>query len=351
MAAVAACSNSSPSAPLPFIIVQPLVDSLYAGDSGAAFTATYYLGNGTPGTSGAPHWSSADTTVVTVDSASGKLYGVAPGTAVVSVVASGILGQALVVVTATRDLALLLPEIVMLPQDTFVAPISIRNKGGGAVAPPWFFAPANAVFTIDSATGRIVTASPGAPLPYQALFDTLHADGTVQVVSMGDTTGGGGAYTVNGSVSASRSVTSVRATDYARSGGSLTFLLTFRVVVGGLTTEIVNVLSQTPVTGPDSLGIDSVSVSEAQSNTFLCSPPRSAAAWTSTSQGNPLLAVSRAGGYVKIRKLIPVTGGAAISGSFYFVGQRADYYTDPSGALAIHGDFVAPLITNTNTCK
>ena len=53
---------------------------------------------------------------------------------------------------------------------------------------------------------------------------------------------------------------------------------------------------------------------------------------------------------MKIRKVIAVTGGSAISGSFVFVGQRADFYTDPSGRLAIQGDFVAPLITNTTTC-
>jgi len=32
------------------------------------------------------------------------------------------------------------------------------------------------------------------------------------------------------------------------------------------------------------------------------------------------------------------------------VGQRADYYGDPSGQLAIRGNFVAPLIQNTTTC-
>jgi hypothetical protein len=344
-----ACARSDNTAPLPFITVQPLVDSLYAGDSGAAFLATYYNGNGTPGTSGPQHWASTDTTVVRVDSLTGTLKGVGAGTATVTVAASGVTGQALVVVTGTLDLALLLPQIVLLPQDSFTVPFAVRNKAGGSPPVPFFKASSNGVFTIDSATGRAVSVSTGGPLPFQAILDTLVADGSVQVVTMTDTTGGGGAYTVNGSVSAARTAT-VRATDYARSGGTLTFLLTFKVVVNGVTTEIVNILSQNAVTAVDSLAIDSVSTAEAQSNTFLCSPPRSAAAWTSTSQGNPILAVSRAGGYVKVRKIIPVTGGSAIAGSFFFVGQRADDYTDPSGALAIRGEFVAPLITNTNTC-
>lgn len=334
---------------MPFIIVQPLVDSLYAGDSAAALTATYYNANGTPGTGGTERWTSSDTLVATVNPATGFIHAVAPGTAILSVTEIGATGQALVVVTPPLDLTLLLPQIVMLPQDTFFAPVSIRNQGGGMIPPPWFSAPVNGYFTIDSATGRIVTTGTGAASPYHANLDSLTADGTIQVLSLSDTTGGSGAYTVNGSVSATRTAT-VRATNYARTGGTLTFLLTFKVVVNGSTTEVVNLLSQTALAGADSLGIDSVSVAEAESNSFLCSPPRSAAAWTSTAQGFPILAVSRAGGYVKVRQVLPVTGGAAISGSFYFVGQRADYYTDPSGALAIRGVFVAPLITNTNTC-
>lgn len=347
-AALGACSHNDTNGPLPYVVVQPLVDSLYAGDSGAALTATYYNSNGTVGAAGPLHWTSSDTTVVRINPTTGALKAIGAGNAVLLVTENNVGGQALVVVTDTLEVKLLQPQVELLPNDTFVAPVSVRSKGGGAPA-PWFAAEANGYFSIDSATGRVVTTGSGAPLPYAVHLNALQDSGTVEVLSMGDTTGGAGAYTVNGSVSAVRSAT-VRATNYTRTGGTLTFLLTFKVVVGGVTTEIVNILSQTAVTAPDSLGIDSVSVSEAQNNSFLCAPPRSAAAWSSTSQGNPILAVSRTGGYVKVRQVLSVTGGHAISGSFYFVGQRADYYTDPSGQLAIQGNFVAPLITNTTSC-
>lgn len=329
-------------------MIQPLVDSLYTGDTGAALTATYYNANGSLGSGGTARWSSFDSSVVKVNPTTGVLVAVAAGNAVVSASQNGVTGVALVVVTDTLGVALLEPQIEMLPQDTFTPPISVRIKTG---VPPaaWFAAAPNGYFTIDSATGQIVTTGTGAPAPYQVNLGPLTDSGTIEVLSMGDTTGGAGAYTVNGSVSAKRSAT-VRATNYSRTGGTLTFLLTFKVAVGNVTTEIVNILSQTAVTSADSLSVDSVSVAEAQNNSFLCSPPRSAAAWSSTSQGTPILAVSRAGGYVKIRKVVSVTGGAAISGSFFFLGQRADYYSDPSGRLAIQGNFVAPLITNTNTC-
>lgn len=347
-AALGACSHNDSNGPLPYIIVQPLVDSLYTGDTAAALTATYYSANGTPGSTGNQRWSSSDTTVAKVNLNTGVLVGVGPGNAVLTVSQSGATGQALIVVTDTLDVKLLQPQIELLTNDTFVAPVVVRSKGGAPPA-PWFSALPNGYFTVDSATGRIVSTGTGAPAAYHVHVNGLSDDGTVEVLSLGDTTGGAGAYTVNGSVSAQRSAT-VRALNYTRTGGALTFLLTFKVSVGNVTTEIVNLLSQTAVTAPDSLGIDSVSVSEAQNNSFLCSPPRSAAAWSSTSQGSPILAVSRAGGYVKIRQVISVTGGSAISGSFSFVGQRADYYTDPSGRLAIQGNFVAPLITTSTTC-
>ena len=333
---------------MPYIVVQPLVDSLYTGDSGAALAATYYNADGSTGASGNQRWTSSDSTVLKVNLNTGHLFAVGAGNAVLSVSQNGVIGQALVVVTDTLDVTLLQPQVEMLAPDTFVVPVLVRSKKGGAPA-PWFDFSPNGYFTVDSATGRVVTTGTGAPSPYQVHLGPLSDGGTVEVLSLGDTTGGAAAYTVNGSVSAVRSAT-VRATNYARSGGALTFLLTFKVASGNVTTEIVNILSQTAVTIPDSLSIDSVSVTEAQSNTFLCAPPRSAAAWSSTSQGSPILAVSRVGGYVKIRKVIAVTGGAAISGSFFFLGQRADYYTDPSGLLAIQGNFVTPLITNTNTC-
>lgn len=350
MVSALACSNSNSTGPVPYVIIQPLVDSLYAGDSGAALSAVYYNANGSVGNGGAVRWTSFDTAVVQVNGTTGALRAVAPGTAVIGATASNVTGQALVVVTAPLGLTLLLPQIVMLPQDSFVVPVSIRNKAGGTPPALFFKAGSNGYFTIDSATGQVVTTGTGSAAPFQAHLDTLTDTGTVQVLSMGDTTGGAAAYTVNGSISAQRSAT-VRATNYSRAGGSMTFLITVKVVVNGITTELVNILSQTPVANPgDSLAIDSVSVTEAESNTFLCSPPRSAAAWSSTSQGNPILAVSRAGGYVKIRRVISVTGGSAISGSFLFLGQRADDYSDPAGALAIRGNFVSPLITTTTTC-
>ena len=328
--------------------MRPLVDSLFTGDTLAALGATYYdaAGQAQPGT---PTWTSSAPGVASVDQASGTIHAVGPGSAVITANIRKLTGQGLVVVTAPLAVTLLLPNIVMLNPDTFVVPVSVRVRGG-APPVPWFQAPANAVFSIDSASGRIVTTAPGAALPFHVHADSVSADGTVQVLDPVDTSAGAGAYTVNGSVSAVR-VASARAQNYTRAGDTLTFLLTLRVVVGGVTTEQVNLTSRASVNGaPDSLSLDSVSVAEAQGTSFLCHPARSAAVWSSSSSGAALLAVSRPGGWISVREERSVTGGNVVAGSFYFVGQRADFYDDPSGRLAIRGDFVAPLVQNPTTC-
>jgi len=329
--------------------VLPLVDTLFTGDSLASLGATYYTAAG-QAEAGAVSWSSSAPGVATVDPSLGTIHAVAPGSSVISATIKNVSGQGLVIVTPALSVTLLLPNIVMLAQDTFGVPVSVRRQGGSPPA-PWFNAPSNSVFQIDSATGRIVTVAAGPALPFQVHADSLLANGSVHALAPVDTSTGAGAYTVNGSVTAARTTTA-RGQNYTRAGDTLTFLLTLRVVVGSTTTEQVNLTSRIPVNGaPDSLPLDSVSVTEAQGTTFLCRPPRSAAVWSSTaSSGAPLLAVSRPGGWIKIREEQSVTGGHVLSGSFYFVGQRADYYGDPSGQLAIRGNFVAPLIQNTTTC-
>lgn len=46
-----------------------------------------------------------------------------------------------------------------------------------------------------------------------------------------------------------------------------------------------------------------------------------------------------------------VTGGLAISGRFRFDAQRVDFYDDPLGRLPLRGTFVAPLVSDTRTCR
>jgi hypothetical protein len=328
-------------------VVLPLVDTLFTGDSLAARSATYYDAGGKaqPGTA---TWTTSAPSVATVNAATGVIHAAGPGSAVITATINGKAGPGLVIVTAPLSLTLLLDTIVLLPQDSLVVPALVRRQGGSPPA-PWFSTATAGLFTIDSATGRVVGISTSAALPFSVHADSLSVSGSVQVLSPGDTAAGKGGYTVFGSVTADRRATA-RAENYTRTGGAATFRLALKVAVGNVTVESVNLTALTPVSGPDSIPLDSLSVSEAQGTAFICQPQRSVGLWTLNTSNSTILGVSRPGGWIVIRKVLPVTGGSVISGSFYFVAQRADYYNDPSGQLTVRGDFVAPLITNPTTC-
>ena len=78
-------------------------------------------------------------------------------------------------------------------------------------------------------------------------------------------------------------------------------------------------------------------------------PPRAWALWAS--QSPSILALSRRGGIIGITQIVALSNGQAISGRFTYTAQRADLYADPLGALAIHGTFVSPLVTDRTSCR
>src|SRR4029077_1987407 len=124
-AILAACSSSTGSSPQPYVVVLPLVATLFAGDRLAARRATYYDAGGTaqPGTA---TWSSSAPGVATVNAATGAIHAVGAGSAVITATIKGTAGEGLVIVTAPLSLTLLLDTIVLLPQDTLVVPAVVR---------------------------------------------------------------------------------------------------------------------------------------------------------------------------------------------------------------------------------
>ena len=352
-AALAGCyGNGNGSATLPYRLHSPLVDSVFTGDTLSAPAVTYYDAQGNPQPAGTVRWSTSASAIATVDSVTGLVHGIARGIAVVTASARGTQGSALVVVSRPLEIALLLDTIIVLRNDTFAVPVQVLKRGGGAPAPR-FHAASNAIFTIDSVTGAVAGVSAGSPLPFTVTatdgVDTVTASGAVEVLNPGDTTGGKAAFTILGSVLERRRATA-RAENYTRHGDTLTFRLAVQVPLGSSTVETVNLTLRDSVAAPGVSVIDSLSFAEEQSIAFVCAPARSYALWSSRAVAPNLLALSRSGGTVTIRKIILVTGGQAISGSFSFDGQRVDDYADPSGRLPIRGVFVAPLIRNTSTC-
>jgi hypothetical protein len=342
----AACSGTEPS-PSPRVTVQPILDSLFVGDTLAARTATFFDGAGNPQPTGPVRWISSDTSVLGVDSVTGELAGRRAGAAVLSARANGITGTALLVVSRTLDLSLLLDTIYLMPGDTLTVPVSVRDKDGSP-PPVWFSALTNALFTIDSATGLITAATAGAILPFTAHADTVTASGAIEVVQLTDTVGGKAYYTVLGTV-IQRARRPARAVNYRRQGDTATFRITFPLGAPAVENVVITLRDSVVTTG--TFAIDSISPAEAfGSADFICRPVRSWAAW-SLASNPPIYALSRRFGTIVITQVDTLAHGLAVSGRFTFTGQRFDLYDDPLGALPIRGTFVAPLITDPSPCR
>ncbi len=351
--ALAGCSNSNGPAGAPHIIVAPVLDSLFVGDSLAARQVLFYDDHDVQQSPGTVRWSSSDTAVLLVDSTSGTVGGRRAGFARVIAGAQGIQGGALVVVSRPLQITLLLDTIYLMPGDTLTVPVHVDHQNPGSPA-VWFSATANAVFTIDSATGKDSGTAPGGPVRFVAHAalgaDTSADSGTVEVVSLTDTLGGKAGYTMFGTVI--RSVkTQARATNYPRFGNLPTFRIRAFVMQGSTTVEAVVITMLTPVTVPATFPVDSISPAEAfGTGDPVCTPQRSWGTWATIATTPRLDALSRLGGSITITRVVPVTHGGAVGGRFFFPAQRTDMYFDPLGVLPIRGTFVAPLVPTPDRC-
>ncbi len=348
LALAAACGDSGPSA-TPRVVVAPILDSLFVGDTLPARTARYFDARADSQATGPVRWTSSNRFVFTVDSVSGAIAGVGPGAAVLSGRANGITGTALLVVSRLLDLSLLLDTVYLMPGDTLTVPFALRDKNGSP-PPVWFDSLSNGVFTIGS-TGRITANGVGGPLPFTAHADSVSASGAVEVVQLTDTTGGRSAFTVLGTV-IRRTRAGARAVNYRRQGDTATFRVSLPVVVSGVAIENIVITLRDSVRLPGTEAIDSISLNEAfgSSSDFVCRPARAWAIWSVLSTP-PLRGLSRQGGTITITQVAGLAHGLAVSGRFSFTGQRSDLYDDPLGALPIRGTFVAPVIADNRPCR
>jgi hypothetical protein len=295
-------------------------------------------------------WASGDAAVATVDTL-GRVAGVGPGPALITARSGNTIGRALVVVSRTLDVALLLDTIYLMPGDTFTVPAQVRRRGGSTPA-AWFAAQAPQ-FDIDSATG-LVTANAASTnaVPFIVHADTVTDTGAIHVRTLSDTTDGRAYFTLLGTVIRHLSTTA-RTVNYRLRDNSQAFRLNASLVSRGLVVENLVVTLVDSVTGPKAFLVDSLSPLEAlgTGGDFVCQPPRPWALWGSALFDPPINALSRRFGTISITQLDTVANGLIASGRFEFRAQRMDYYDDPGGVIPIRGTFVAPLITDLTTCS
>jgi hypothetical protein len=353
VAALAACFGGIEPPDQARLVLSPVLDTVFVGDLLPQRQVTYYDANGTVQNPGVVQWLSADTSVLTVD-ATGRITGRKAGSTLVLASAQGVQGSALVAVLGPLHVTLLLDSVYLMPGDTFTMPVQVDHQAAGTPT-VWFTAATNAVFDVDSASGKDSAKAPGGPIPlivHAALnADTVADTGTVEVVQLTDTIGGKASFAMFGSVIRSRKATA-RALNFHRRGDTLTFRLRVPVVQGSTTVEVVVITLRDAPTAPGSFPVDSISPGELFGPVDLfCRPPRNWGWWSVLTATAQLDALSRAGGSITITRMVPVANGMAISGRFYMPAQRLDLYDDPLGVLPIRGTFVAPLITTLPRCE
>jgi len=172
IAALAACGDLGVGSGRGALQLSPVLDSLFVGDRLPALHVTYIAPGGSPASPGPVMWATSDSSVAQIDALSGAITGRKRGSAVITAQAQGLTGGALVVVSDTLDITLLLDTVYVMPGDTMTVPVVVLKSNNPPPATVWFTAPSNSAYSIDSA-GHIRGLAPGGPNPYIVHADSL----------------------------------------------------------------------------------------------------------------------------------------------------------------------------------
>ena len=353
VAVAAACSDGGGPSGSPRLLVRPVLDSLFVGDSGVTHSVIFLDAAGDTAASGPVRWSSLTPAVFTVDSTSGKITGVGRGIAILVGTANGVSGRALVVVSDTLQVTALLDTIYLLPADTITIPVAVLRRGGGPPAPAFAPSPNGAVYTIDTVSGLVTSVASGGPVRFVVRAGGLADTGAI-VVRPPDTTAANSRsfFSVSGTANR-RSSGLANAINYAQHGGAPGFQLRAYSQSGNLVVDNVLATTLSAVDSAAPFVLDSISPAETfgQGADPVCQPPRAWATWTTFSVSPSVTGLSRHTGLLTITKVVSAPGGGtAVSGRFQFRAQRTDMYGDPLGVVTVLGTFVAPLFSNQTAC-
>ena len=363
----AACFDVSSPLP-PILILSPILDSMFVGDSLVPRDMTYYNSDGQRANPGPLTWAIGPASVATINTTTGVVHGVGKGVATITASGGQATGIALVAVSRPLDLTLLMDTVVMMPGDTIsLAPfLAITQKVPNPTTLTFDPSPDPTLYTID-ASGVITAQNNSAAARY-----VVHlTDGTTTAVDTGAVL----VLVLTDTAERGHFFESVVGTAIRHHGGVATAItfprlngkLGFQLVDTALTTDSTlfdstNVVVPDSVLGKRAFEIDSVSPQEVGIAGSLldakCRPPRPWASWSSAHFVDPRFQIftfshgtlSDSAGVLMITQYVPVPNGVIISGRYTFVAQRTDLYNDPLGAEEIRGTFVAPLRTRQDVC-
>jgi hypothetical protein len=372
IAAAAACFDVSSPLP-PTLILSPVLDSLFVGDSLAPRAFAYYNTDGQRANPGPLSWTIGPNSVATINPTTGVIHGAGKGVATVTASGGGATGIALVAVSRPLDLALLLDTIVLMQQDTFTIPVAVQKKDVAATDTVWFDPSPSSGVTINTSTGLVTAVTSGGAVRYVAHVtsggaDTVSDTGAVVVLGLTDTTAAGHFFqTVLGTAIRHEGGKAV-AVNFAKLNGKLGFLLLTQALSpdSTLLDSTIVILPDSVIARNTTVDIDSINPSEASPSRFgslnsVCNPPRPWAFWRSANNGAApsfIFAYTHTTPPDSVAGSITITqfanassGGAIISGRYVFLAQRTDLYNDPLGVETIRGTFVVPLLTRQDVCQ
>jgi hypothetical protein len=367
----AACFDVSSPLP-PTLILSPILDSMFVGDSLVARDFAYYNSDGQRANPGPLTWTIGPSSVATINAATGVIHGVGKGIATLTAAGGDASGLALVAVSRPLDLTLLMDTVVLMQQDTFTIPYAVQKKNLAATDTVWFDPSPSPRVTINTTTGLVTAVTSGGAVPYVVHVtsggaDTVSDTGAVVVLGLADTTAPGYFFqTVLGTAIRHGGGRSV-GINYGRLNGRLTFQLVDSAFSAdsSLLDQLFVTLTDSVIRGDTTFDIDSIGIQEASASQLgtlnpVCNPRRPWALWRSNHRVAPpftIVALSHAtspdsvSGSLRITRFAGAAGGGAIiSGRYRFPGQRTDLYNDPLGSEIIQGTFVAPLRTRYDVC-
>jgi hypothetical protein len=360
------CVNLSDNNPSLVFVVAPVLDSVFVGDTLPARSVYLDDGAGHHTDPGPFVWRIAPTSVATID-ASGRIVGVAKGSAlVVAARPDSIKSGAVVIVSRPLEMTLLMDTVYVMPGDTITVPLAIVQKAPAATTLRFDTSATPSVYTIDSVSGLVTAHGDGVVRYVARLTDgpnSVADTGAVVVTSLTDTTGNGRFFMTAFGTAIRHQSGGALALNYERLNGKLAFRLIDSLTTTALDERVVITLRDS-VLAAGTFEIDSINPNEATTRIGtidpFCNPKREWAFWASTPSDPPGIVAYSHGrtptdsvaGSLSITQHVPaVGGGAIISGRYQFRAQRLDLYGDPLGSETIRGTFVAPLRERHTTCQ
>ncbi len=361
-AAAFACVSLSDSQGQLLLVVAPVLDSVFVGDTLRPRAVFLQDGAGNRLDPGPYQWSISPTSVATVD-ASGKIAGKGKGAAlVVATRPDSIASGAVVIVSRPFEMTLLLDTLFLMPGDTITVPLAVAQKTPAATTLRFDSSGTPSVYTIDTTgpTAGLLTAhATGGPVRYVARLtngtDSIADTGAVVVMSLTDTSADGKFYMTAFGTGIRHQSGGAFAEHYPKRNGKLAFRMV-DTLTRNAAKDTVLITLRDSILGPGTFEIDSINPYETAVVGPIdpyCNPKRPWGVWSSRplninlrpifaySHGTPTDSV--AGQLIITQYVSPVGEGAIISGRYLFRARRFDLYGDPLGAETIRGTFVVPL--------